>query len=101
MLEMKKVFSAYKAKHCDRFGYLIKGNLDEKQRKTIKDLKTKMNEEELVCYKTDKTGYLVLDTQENLVKKMEKHIKNDRVIDAKEVRAIERKLNKQTDHFLN
>ena len=60
-----------------------------------------MNEEELVCYKTDKTGYLALDTQENLVNKMEKHIKDDRVIDAKEVRTIEQKLNKQTDNFRN
>ena len=32
---------------------------------------------------------------------MEKHIKNDRIVDAKEVRAIERKLNKQTEQFLN
>ena len=55
MLEMKKVFSAYKAKHCDKFGNLIEGNLDKNQRKTIKDLKTKINDEELVCFKTDKT----------------------------------------------
>ena len=87
---------AYKAKHCDRFGNLIENNLDKKQQRTIKDLKLKMKDEELVCFKTDKTGYLALDTQENLINKMQKHIQNDRVVDAKEVRAIERKLiNKQ------
>ena len=57
MLELKKVFNSYKDKHCDRFGNLRESNLDKEQRKTIKELKAKMKEEELVCYKTDKTGY--------------------------------------------
>ena len=100
MLELKKVFINYKEEHCDKFGNLKEGNLDRKHRKTIKDLKTKIEDEKLVCFKTDKTGYLALDTQDNLVKKMEKHIKDDRVIDEKEVRAIERNLNKKTENFL-
>ena len=60
-----------------------------------------MKDEELVCFKTDKTGYLALDTQENFTKKMEKHIENDKIIDEKEVKTIENKLNKHTEHFLN
>ena len=63
--ELKRVFKDFKNKHCDRFGNLKENNLDEEQRNTIKNLKKKMKEEELVCFKTDKTGYLALDTQEN------------------------------------
>ena len=99
--ELKRVFKDFKNKHCDRHGNLKGNNLNEEQRNTIKNLKKKMKEEELVCFKTDKTGYLALDTQENFTKKMEKHIENDKIIDEKEVKTIENKLNKHTEHFLN
>ena len=99
-IELKKVFSNYRTKNCDKFGNIKDNNLDKKQFETIRSLNKKMKEENLVCFKTDKTGYLALDTQESLAKKMEKHIKDDKVIDEKEVKTIENKLNKQTDSFL-
>ena len=36
----------------------------------IKELKTKMKKENLVCVETDKTGKFALDTKENYVKKI-------------------------------
>ena len=99
--EFRRIFTNYRNKHCDRFGNLKDNNLNEKQRTTIKDLKKKMIEEKLVCFKTDKTGFLALDTQENLAKKMTKHIEKDKEIDEKAVKTIENKLNKKTEHFLN
>ena len=74
---------------------------DFSRESSIMGLKKKIKEEELVCFKTDKTGYLALDTQENFASKMSKHIKNDKVIGEKEVKTIENKLNKHTEHFLN
>ena len=94
MGEFKRIFKDFKNKHCDRFGNLKENNLNAEQRDTIKGLK-------LVCFKTDKTGYLALDTQENFAIKMDKHIENDKVISEKEVKTIENKLNKHTEHFLN
>ena len=99
--ELKRIFTDYKNKHCDKFGNLIENNLDKEQRKTVKDLKKKMKDEELVCFKTDKTGYLALDTQANLENKMAKHIENDKVIKERQLKTIENKLNKQTGYFLN
>ena len=84
--ELKRIFKEFTNKHCDRFGNLKENNLSEEKRNTIKDLKKKIKEEELVCYKTDKTGYLALDTQENFANKMEKHIENDKVVSDKEVK---------------
>ena len=99
--EFRRIFKNYRNTHCDRFGNLKENNLNENQRATINDLKKKMKEEELVCFKTDKTGFLALDTQENLAKKMTKHIGKDKEINEKAVKTIENKLNKQTEHFLN
>ena len=54
--ELKEIFMRYKENHCDKFGHIIENNLSVKQVKAIKELKTKMSSEGLVCYKTDKTG---------------------------------------------
>ena len=54
----------------------LHNNLDETQMKALKNLKPKIVDENLVCYKTDKTGKLALDTIENY---SEKHIKNDKI----------------------
>ena len=99
--ELKRIFKDFTKKNCDRFGNLKENNLNEEKRNTIKDLKKKIKDEELVCFKTDKTGYLALDTQENFEIKMDKHIENDKIIGEKEVKTIENKLNKHMEHFLN
>ena len=101
MGELKRVFKNFTSKHCDRFDNLKENNLNEEKRDTIKGLKKKIKEEELVCFKTDKTGYLALDTQDNFAAKMEKHIEKDIIISEKKVKTIENKLNKHTEHFLN
>ena len=72
--ELKEVFLKYKNKNCDKYGNVLKNNLSDVQKDTIKNLKKKMSEENLVCYKTNKTGKLALDTVQNYTEKMEKHI---------------------------
>ena len=84
-------------KNCDKFGNISENNLDKKQLKAIKELKTKINNEGLVCYKTDK---LAIDTIENYATKMEKHIKDDMEVSEKKVTTIENKLNEHMEHWV-
>ena len=84
--------------HCDEKGNLIENNLTVDQINAIKGLKTKMKNENLVCVETDKTGKFALDTKENYINKINKHISNDEVIAAKDVTTIENKLNKHAEH---
>ena len=72
--ELKKVFKKYMKKHCDEEGNQLENNLTMRQTTGIKDLKTKMKAEDLVCIETDKTGKFALDTKENYMKKIQKHI---------------------------
>ena len=97
--ELRKIFMNYRSKHCDNFGSIFKNNLNEKQLKSIKELKTKMKDEELVCYKTDKTEKFAIDTVENYSAKMEKHIKNDLEITEKKITRVENKLNEHMEDW--
>ena len=45
-----------------------------------------MKNENLLCVETDKTGKLALDTKENYMKKVRKHIYMNEVISTKEVK---------------
>ena len=77
---------------------MLENNLTVEQFKAIKELKTKMKKENLVCVETDKTGKFALDTKENYVNKVKKHIEMDEVITSKEVTRIENKLNAHAEH---
>ena len=96
---LKQVFMNYRERNCDKFGNLSENNLDKKQLIAIKELKTKMNKEGLVCYKTDKTDKLVIDTVENYAAKMEKNIKTNVEVSEKKVTTIENKLNEHMEHW--
>ena len=98
--ELKDVFVNYMKEHCDKHGNMLENNLDVKQMETIKKLKKKMQDENLVCYKTDKTGNLVLDTINNYSNKMSKHIKEDEAITEKKVKSIENNLNKHANYWV-
>ena len=67
--DLKQIFMRYREKQYDKSGNILKNNLNVKQLKSIKELKTKMNSESLVCYKTDKTGKFVIDTIETILLK--------------------------------
>ena len=84
--------------HCDEKGNMLDTNLSDEQTKAIKDLNTKIKNEDLVCLETDKTGKFALDTKKNYITKVQKHIEKDAIISIKEVGRIERKLNEHADH---
>ena len=77
--ELRQVVMEYKKEHCDKSGNVLDNNLSKTQLKEIKNLKSRMDKEGLVCGETDKTGKMTLDTLENISKKMEKHIKDDKI----------------------
>ena len=58
-----------------------------------------MSEENLVCYKTDKTGKFALDTVQNYSEKMVKHIKDDKTVSAKGLKKIENNLNNHAEYW--
>ena len=66
----------------------------------MRKLKTRIKKEGLVCSQTDKTGRMTLDTLENVTKKMEKHVKNDKVIDEKKVKTLENRLNNHMEWWV-
>ena len=68
--ELKKVFVKYKNENCDKDGNLKENNLDKKQVNTIKKFSKKMKKEGWICYETDKTGNLTVDTLKNFSDKM-------------------------------
>ena len=98
--ELKNIFMKYREKNCDKSGNILKNNLDAKQLKAIKEIKTKLKTEGLVCYKTDKTGKSAIDTIDNYATKMEKNIENDAEITLKKVTTIENKLNDHMEHWI-
>ena len=98
--ELKNIFMKYREKNCDKSGNILKNNLDAKQLKAIKEIKTKLKTEGLVCYKTDKTGKSAIDTIDNYATKMEKNIENDAEITLKKVTTIENKLNDHMEHWV-
>ena len=98
--ELRKVVTGYKDKHCDKFGNLVDNNLPKTHLKGIKNLKSRMKEERLACGETDKTGRLTLDTLENISKKMDKHIKEDKIINEKHVKKIENELNRHMEFWV-
>ena len=98
--ELKQVVIKYKNNHCDKFGNVIDNNLTETQLRDIKKLKQRIKDEGLTCGETDKTGKLTLDTVDNLSKKMDKHVKDDKVLSDKEVKKIENKLNRHMESWV-
>ena len=99
-IALRKVVIKYKNEHCDTFGNVLENNLSGTQLRDLKKLKSRIKEESLVCSQTDKTGKLTLDTVENVAKKMEKHIQDDKIINEKKVKTLENRLNNHMDWWI-
>ena len=56
--ELEHMYTNFMKENCDKFGNMLENNLSEKQVKSIKSLKSKMKDEDIVCFETDKTGEL-------------------------------------------
>ena len=89
----------YKKDNCDSFGNVLDNNLSKKELKDLKNLKARIKNEGLICGETDKTGKLILDTRDNVKKKMKKHIQEDTIINEKKVKTLENKLNNHMESW--
>ena len=98
--EFRKVVEKYINENCDTFGNILDNNISKTQMKNLKKLKSRIKQENLICSQTDKTGKMTLDTLENVTKKMKKHIQNDKVINEKEVKSLENKLNSHMESWI-
>ena len=84
----------YMRNKCDEKGY-PKSNLTKDEKVGLKELKKKIDDQELVVFKTDKSGKLSVDTVENYKSALEVHTVNDTKTDMGKVEAIEKEMNRQ------
>ena len=68
-------------------------NLDKDSRDGIKSLKKQSKDGEIVIAETDKSGKFCVFSMEEYLKAGEVHTKNDKKVDEKELREIQKTLN--------
>ena len=98
--ELMKTAKEYIKTHCRSNGKLLEHNLNDDQENSLKILKTRIKNENICVYETDKTSKFVVDTLSNVENKMKKHLEDDLVISDKKIRNIERKLNFETEDWI-
>ena len=75
-------------------------NLDKDLRDGIKSLKKRSKDGEIVIAETDKSGKFCVFSMEEYIKAGEVHTKNDKKIDEKELKEIQKTLNATCSMFL-
>ena len=91
--EMMDEVKEYIANKCDNKGNIKKTNLTKTEERGLKECLKQNKNEEHVYYMTDKSRTMSVDTPENYIKAMEKHISGDRHITDDELKEIEKKMN--------
>ena len=88
----------YVKNRCDEKGY-PQSNLTKDEKNGLKEIKKRIEEKEVVVFKTDKSGKLCVDKVENYKTALEVHTENDTKIDMARVETIEKGMNKQAKVF--
>ena len=96
--KMLEKVQEYVKSECDDKGF-PKSNLTKNEKDGMAKVKKKIENKEMVIFKTDKSGKLTADSIENYRKSLEVHTVKDKKIDSKEVQAIELEMNRQTKIF--
>ena len=91
--KLMQVVDDYIKEQMDKSKKHVPGNLTQKERRGVKDLKKMVEDRKLVVSKSDKSGVLTLDSVENYIQCLEPHTANDVIIDRKKVTEIEKNLN--------
>ena len=91
MMAIKK----YKDRNCNSRGEQ-KSNLTKIEQRGLAKIRKKIQEGDILAVKTDKSGKLTVMKRESYEKLGIEQNKNDRVIDRRELRKIEGKINAQT-----
>ena len=102
MAEMKERMlekvSEYIQAKCNEKGF-PESNLSKEEERGVKEVQKKMEMKEIVCFKTDKSGKMSVDSLENYKEALEIHTENDSEVDKNCVEKIETEMNRQRKVF--
>ena len=69
-LNIEKVFEEY----SDKVSGKTQQNLTKEQKAGLRSLRKRINNKEIVCFPTDKSGQMSVDTPENYIESMKPHL---------------------------
>ena len=84
----KELYEQYRMKNTNAKGEQ-KSNLTKQEKQGLKKLQERINKEEIIIMKTDKSNKFVVTTPDNYAEMGEEHIKKDKEITWKQVRELE------------
>ena len=99
--ELMNVAKDYIEKNCDEKGNIKNSNFDKQKTQDLKNIKKRLDKDDLTIYTTDKTGKFVIDSLENVKHKMEKHIKSDKIVTKKQIKKVENHINQKTKRWIH
>ena len=91
--------SIYQNQHCDHKGKIKNQNITKTEERTIKDLKKRIGEKEVVVFSTDKSGRFTIDKPNNYQEAIIQHTVNDNEVEEEKVKQIENKMNQHMKQF--
>ena len=80
---MMSAVKQYKEKHCDGKGNIRNGNLTAIQRKGLLECRKQAKRNKQVFYVTDKSRMMSVDTPENYIEAMDRHMEHDKKVSKK------------------
>ena len=91
----KEVFEKYRRENTNKYGEQ-KSNLTKTEQKGLKSLKKRIENEEILVMKTDKSSKFVVTTPEDYKEMGKEHIEKDEEIDMGKVKELEKEVNQHT-----
>ena len=87
-----QIYNDYRRERCKKDGKQ-ESNLTEEQEKGLKSLNKRLEEEEIIILKTDKSGKLCVATVEEYIKMGKVHAGKDKLIIMKDIEDMEKEIN--------
>ena len=97
--KLLEVVSDYQKEHCDSKGRIIKQNISKSEEKAIKEVKERVQKQEIVVFTTDKSGRFAVDTPKNYEEAVMVHTRNDKKIEEDKIKQVENKMNQHMKQF--
>ena len=94
--ELLSAVRMYRAEFCDERGNIKERNLSSACTRGIKDIRRMCRKGDIVCYPTDKSNRLSLQSTESYIQSAQPHIQGDRILSEDEMRKIEKTLEGHT-----
>ena len=95
--DLMKVVHNYREEHTK--DGLPRSNLSKDETKGLRKIKARIKNQEVVCFSTDKSGKMSLDSTQNYQEAIRVHTTSDPIIDTKTLDSFENILNDHMMHF--